>query len=164
MLDLYFKKPVFFDYSIGIILMGLMILGINCNYTHVPTIERIYSLVADVTNISLTSSGFILTLLTVLITFKSGSSLTKENYTDKNTTFELFFASALYFETVKHLKNCVKSLIFIAMLGFTLKMIIPITAINLIHYFNVIGIVIIGLTLWRCLLILTQILNMQKDN
>jgi hypothetical protein len=34
--------------------------------------------------------------------------------------------------------------------------------IYLIFYFNIIGLTIIVLTLWRCLLILSKILEMQK--
>ena len=61
--------------------------------------------VSDLANTGFTSAGFILTILTVIITFKSASRISKQNYQEDNTVFELFFASDLYFETVKILKT-----------------------------------------------------------
>ncbi|MEY2702841.1 MAG: hypothetical protein RLY43_1479 [Bacteroidota bacterium] len=162
MLDNYFKKPLFWDYLISIIIVliisRLCFLGIIL----IPLEDKYTAIASDITNISLTSSGFILTLLTVLITFKSGSDITEKKVKETNSTFELFFSSSLYFETVKHLKNCIKSLLIISILGFTLKICLTGSYIYLIFYFNIIGLTIIVLTLWRCLLILSKILEMQK--
>jgi len=162
MLDAYFKKPVFWDFLIAIIVMAIIAF---LNFKQLFNLPKdVYSLdmASDLSNVSLTSAGFILTLLTVLITFKSGSNLTKEKATESNTLFELFFTSLLYFETVKHLKNCIKSLIVIAILGFSLKLGLTKNYREYIFFFNIIGLIIIVMTLWRCLLILSKILEMQK--
>ncbi|MDG1824523.1 MAG: hypothetical protein P8H45_06500 [Flavobacteriaceae bacterium] len=156
MLDAYFKKPVFWDFLIAIIVMAIIAF---LNFKQLFNLPKdVYSLdmASDLSNVSLTSVGFVLTLLTVLITFKSGSNLTKEKATESNTLFELFFTSPLYFETVKHLKNCIKSLIVIAILGFSLKLGLTKDFTEYIFFFNIIGLIIIVMTLWRCLLILSS--------
>lgn len=161
-LDKYFKRPVFWDYFLVTILEIVLITLYAKGSLFLPTNELVYSMVSDFSNISLTSAGFILTLFTVLITFKSGSKITKANYTEDNTVFELFFASDLYHETIRHLKNCVKSLIVVSIVGYTLKLSIYISYVKYIHFFNVGSVVIIALSLWRCLLILTKIVKIQK--
>ncbi|WP_418650140.1 hypothetical protein [Tenacibaculum aestuariivivum] len=117
---------------------------------------------SDLSNIGLTCTGFILTLLTVLITFKSSSKVSKENYSNENSLFEMFFASDLYFMTVKILKNCIKSLIFISVFGYSLKLGLKQEYLKFTFFYNVLGLTVLALTLWRCLMILTKILKMQE--
>lgn len=160
MIDKYFRRPVIWDYTLVLIILSLHIfLKYKC-IIELPSNLDNGGIASDLSNISLTSAGFILTLLTVLITFKSGSNIGSENWKEAKNTFELFFASQLYFETVRHLKNCIKSLIVISIFGFTLKLIFDIDI--LLYYFNIGALIIIVLTLWRCLLILSKILKMQK--
>lgn len=162
MLDAYFKKPVFWDFLIAFIIMAVVSFLNFKNIFALPKDNYSLDMASDLSNVSLTSAGFILTLLTVLITFKSGSNLTKEKASESNTLFELFFTSPLYFETVKHLKNCIKSLIVIAILGFSLKLGLTKDYREYIFFFNILGLIVIVMTLWRCLLILSKILEMQK--
>jgi hypothetical protein len=164
MLDTYFKKPVFWDFLIALFSMAIIAFLDYKNLFKLPKSDYSLDMASDLSNISLTSAGFILTLLTVLITFKSGSNLTKENATESNSLFELFFTSPLYFETVKYLKNCIKSLIIIAIFGFSLKLGLSKDIREYIFYFNVVGLIVIIMTLWRCLLILSKILEMQENN
>src|SRR5690606_32803109 len=116
--------------------------------------EDVISITTDVTTISLTLTGFILTLLTVLITFKTSSKAKKIEIESSESLFNLFFASGYYYETVKLLKNCIKSLIFIAIVGFSLKLFLLDKYKPYTFFFNIIGLCIILLTIWRCLLIL----------
>ena len=163
MLDIYFRRPVFWDYFISTILIICVVVLNMKGFLIIPK-ESIYiSIISDISSIGLTSAGFILTLLTVLITFKSGSKLTKEEYENAKSVFELFFISDLYFETVKHLKNCIKSLIIISIFGYVLKLGLSPEYRYLIYFSNYLGLTIIILTLWRCLLILSKILSMQKQ-
>lgn len=161
-LDKYFKQPLFWDYIISSIITIIFIVLYNYDFINLPKIDRSLSITSDLSNVGLTSAGFILTLLTVLITFKSSSKISKENYTDDNTLFELFFTSDLYFQTVKILKNCIKSLIFISVFGYCLKIGLTQTKLQFTFFYNIFGLAIISLTLWRCLLILTKILKMQE--
>lgn len=162
MLNHYFKRPLFWDYLISTITCITISLCKKRFVIIFPKEEYVYSITSDLSTISLTLSGFILTLLTVLITFKSSTGITKENYNEDNTVFELFFASDLYFETVKVLKDCIKSLVFISVIGYTLKLAINIVTHNFLFYFNVLSLIIILLTLSRSLFVLSKIIDMQK--
>ncbi|PYF70579.1 hypothetical protein B0O44_1085 [Pedobacter nutrimenti] len=163
-LDRYFKKPLLYDYLIAIIFCMIVYKFYHEQILVLPKSEAIMSMASDLTTISLTLAGFILTLLTVLITFKSGSRVTRENYTEDDPLFDIFFASEMYFKTVSLLKNCVKSLIFITVLGYSLKILLPEQHYICIYFFNIVGLIIIVLTLWRSLLILTKIINLQRDS
>lgn len=162
-LNKYFRRPLFWDYSLCFIICILSIYLYRKNKIILPTASESISVTTDVTTISLTLSGFILTLLTVLITFKSGSNIKKIENENSETVFNLFFASSYYFETIKHLKNCIKSLIFIAVIGFGIKLFINQNFRIYAFFFNEIGLTIIILTIWRCLLILNKILDFQKE-
>ncbi len=163
MMDGYFKRPVFWDYCIAIIAVTICKVLLCYGKINLPAETKILSISSDISGIGFTSAGFIITLVTVLITFKSGSKVKKDNYNSSNSVFELFFASDLYFETVKHLKNCIKSLIVLSVLGYALKLFINHNIKEILFLFCISGILIVALTLWRCLLIMTKILNLQKE-
>lgn len=161
-LDSYFKRPVFWDYAIAFIISLIIYYFSMEEIICLPDSKRSLSIASDLSNIGLTSTGFILTLLTVLITFKSSSRTTKENYSEDSTLFELFFASDLYLMTTDILKNCIKSLIFISILGYILKLSLNEENLIQIFYYNILAIIIITFSLWRCLMILNKTLNMQR--
>jgi hypothetical protein len=165
-LDKYFKRPIFWDNFLAISISFASYALVKKCFLNTPSVIDSISLASDATNISLTISGFILTLLTILITFKSGSKIKKFKIDDDENLFDLFFATGLYHETVRHLKNCIKSLIYIAFIGFSLKLFTPVNHKSLIFYFNISGLTIIIMTMWRCLLILSKVMEMQneKDN
>jgi len=132
------------------------------NILFIPDDDYNLSMASDISNIGFTSAGFVLTFLTLLITFKSSSTTSKERGNETDTLFNLFLATALYEETIKHLKNAVKSLIFMAIIGYSFKLLLNPTYQYLTYYFNISGVFLTAITLWRCLIILTKILKMQK--
>lgn len=161
-IDHYFKNPIVIDYTIAGGAATAIFWSWNKYNFCLPKLDQSLSVLTDLTTISLTLAGFILTLLTVLITFKSGSKIQKIEVDSKESIFDMFFATGLYFETVRHLKNCIKSLIFIGFVGFTLKLGILTFIETEIFYFNAFSIIIIFFTTWRCMLILGTVLNLQK--
>lgn len=163
-IDKYFKNPILIDYSLAIGVAIIIFKVWQKLKFCLPKFDQSLSVLTDLTTISLTLAGFILTLLTVLITFKSGSKIQKLEVDSKEPIFDMFFATGLYFETVRHLKNCIKSLIFIGFIGFTLKLGLLTFISTEIFYLNVFSIVVIFLTTWRCLLILGTVLNLQKSS
>ena len=163
-LDGYFKRPLTWDYFIAVVLCTLGFVLVHEKIILKPKADDCMAIITDVTNISLTMSGFILTLLTVLITFKGGSKITKVEVDSNEPLFDLFFVTGLYHETVKHLKNCIKSLIIIAFIGFTIKIFFPDSLKTDVFYFNIVGFTIIILTITRCLLILGKVMDLQKEN
>lgn len=163
MIDRYFKKPLFWDYLFALLAVSLVKSLLHLSKLSIPNSNTIYSISSDISNISFTSAGFIITLTTVLITFKGGSRISKENYDSSSSIFDLFFVSDLYFETIKHLKNCIKSLIILSVIGYIVKLFIISRKEEYLYLYCIAGIFIIALTLWRCLLILNTILNLQKQ-
>ena len=163
LLNKYFQKPLFWDYSICSLICVISLYLHKKQILDLPAANDSISVTTDVTTIGLTLSGFILTLLTVLITFKSSSRIKKIEPENSETIFNLFFASPYYFETVKHLKNCIKSLIFVAVVGFGIKLFLNQSFKSYAFFFNEIGLTIIILTIWRCMLILSKILDFQKE-
>ena len=163
LLNIYFKAPIIIDYILSIILFLIIFLLQKKIKFGIPSNEIILSVISDLSNVSLTITGFILTLLTLLITFKSSLKLKIEDVTNDDSKFDIFFASELYFETNKHLKNAMKSLLFIAIIGYAIKL-ISISNEFIIYFFSVIMLVVLILTLLRCLLILNLILNYQRNN
>lgn len=163
-IDKYFIRPFFWDYLTAIV---LSIFGFALVYKNIiikPKAEECISVITDVINISLTMSGFILTLLTVMITFKGSSKITKIELDSNESLFDLFFATGLYHESVRHLKNCIKSLIIVAVIGFSLKLFSPESWRENIFFFNIGGFTIIMMTIFRCLLILGKVMDLQKES
>jgi hypothetical protein len=159
-LDIYFKRPIFWDYLIGSITVLVLTILFRDEKLSLPSTQDSYSLTGDLTNISLTLIGFILTILTVLITFKDNSNIKVANEDDP--VFTKFFATSYYFETVRHLKNCIKSLTIITTFGFFLKLSLTIELRKLLFFYNVLGLIIVMLTVYRCLLILSKTLELQR--
>ncbi len=158
-LDKYFAKPLFWDYLIGFSLLSIIIFCYKHQLIPLPSREDSYALTGDYTNISLTFAGFILTILTVLITFKDSST----NSNDKEEPgFHTFFKSKFYFQTVTYLKDCIKSIILVASLGFFLRLFLHGDARSYLFFFNCFGLTITILTILRCLLIVSKVLDMQK--
>lgn len=159
-LDFYFKRPLFWDYLISVCTTATLMLAFKLEKLSLPEKQESFSLTGDLTNISLTLVGFILTILTVLITFKDNSNSQIDD--QHEPVFKKFFSTAYYYETVRHLKNCIKSISLIAVLGFFLKLFLSTEYRVYLFFYNILGLIIIMLTIYRCLLILGKILELQK--
>ncbi|MDR6516661.1 hypothetical protein [Chryseobacterium camelliae] len=157
-LDLYFKKPVFWDYLLATLVSGGLLLSFMQDQIYIPKDSDSYSLTGDISNVAFTLSGFILTILTVLITFKEST----ENRT--NNVFARFFNSQYYHQSVEHLKNCIKSIIIVAILGFFLKIFVVESFRNYLFFYNIFALMITFLSVWRCIIILSKILVLQNPN
>ena len=80
-LDIYFRKPVFWDFLTATIITFILYILYKNSHIALPENQDSYSLAGDLTNITLTLSGFILTILTVLITFKDNTRTNENNNT-----------------------------------------------------------------------------------
>lgn len=159
----YFERPILWDYTLLILINVVVCLLVKYNLLLIPSDEYNLSTASDIANIGFTSAGFVLTFLTLLITFKSSSATNKNSDSETNNLFDLFLATGLYSKTIIHLKNAVKSLIFMAIIGYSFKLLLNPDFHYLIYYFNISGIFLTSITLWRCLIILTRILKMQNE-
>lgn len=163
MIDKYFRRPVFWDYLIAAIIAVMVFLLLKKTIISLPKEEYVYSIISDLSTVSLTMVGFILTLVTVLVSFKSTNKVAKDAIKQTDTVFDIFFASQLYFATIRHLKNSIKSLTLIALTGYCLKLIVDHLEYRVLFIFCFIAITIILLTVGRCLLILSQIIKIQQS-
>lgn len=159
--EFYLKKPVIFDYVISFVVIYCFKLALKHNLIKLPTFNHSINVLTDISNLSFTSTGFVLTILTVLITFKAGSTK-KEKVKDYDSALDLFFQTPLYKTTTTLLKNCIKSLVFLAVLGYLLKAALSNENVEYLFYFSVFGLVVLSLTLIRCMVILSKILKLQN--
>lgn len=162
-IDKYFRRPIFWDYLFTTIVVGCVMFLKFKSVIKLPKEEYVYSIISDLSTVSLTMVGFILTLVTVLISFKSSSKVTKELVNEKTGIFDAFFASQLYFETIRHLKNGIKSLTLVSLSGYFLKLMAGEMNYQYLFFFCFVGITIILLTVCRSLLILNSIIKIQQS-
>ena len=163
MIDKYFRRPIFWDYLLSAIVIITALCLKNHGLIKLPKEEYVYSIISDLSTVSLTMVGFILTLVTVLVSFKSSSKIEQPCNSEKNSVFNIFFSSILYFDTVRHLKNGIKSLTLIALTGYTLKLTVDHLKYELLFLYCFGAIVVIIMTIGRSLLILSQIIKIQQS-
>ncbi|MFS4457368.1 hypothetical protein [Maribacter sp. 2304DJ31-5] len=171
--DYYFSRPVVWDLTIVLAFMSLYFFLLRECLLILPDSDSINTLTLEVSNIAFTSAGFVLTFLTLLITFKVGANVSKEdikkNQKEKDADkkkiniFDIFLASDYYNETIRHLKNAIKVLIAIALIGYLLKLVFISLIDEVHHFFNIAGVVLISATLLRCLVVLTKILKFHEQ-
>jgi ABC-type multidrug transport system permease subunit len=163
LLELYLRKPVLYDILIGGFLTGTIITFSCANVIKVPDEIVCLELISDVSNMSFTSTGFVLTILTVLITFKAGSRK-RENIKEYETPLNLFFQTPLYKKTTDILKGCIKVLIFVALTSFLAKALFAVNGAFYLFFYGLLCIFVLSLTLVRCVLILGKVLGLQTVN
>ncbi|MCO6357397.1 hypothetical protein [Roseivirga pacifica] len=171
LLDRYFKYPILYDVIIGLTISSITFLLQLKEVLQIEE-ERVFQTLSDVSNISLTLTGLILTMLTVLITFKSNamvkdqkSELTeKEVENNEPNLFELFFQSELYFVTVSHLKGSIAVLLLCSTIGYALRFLLNDTLLYFSYSFNWLGLSIIVLAIVRTVIQVNEILSLQKKN
>lgn len=161
-LDKYYKYPVFYDYLISIIIIFLLVILERKDIINIPEKKFSYEFASDIGAIGLTISGFILTLITILISFKSSQILGEEKLKNDSNTFKIFLASDLYKSSIKILQNGVISLIIISFVIFLTKLLYLDDISDYIFYLNIVGLVVILSTFLRCYYVLGLILKMQS--
>lgn len=163
-LDKYYKRPVFYDYLLSIVVTSAIVL-INYKYDlYRVNVLRSEGIAADLGAIGLTVSGFILTLSTILISLKTSQILNKNKLSNKNTPFEIFLASPLYSKSIEILKNAVLSLVITSIVLYIYKAVVPDKYMEYIFYFNMNSILIILTTFLRCFHVINLILQMQSSD
>lgn len=157
-LDFYFRFPVIIDYTVGLIIISIIHYFVKENVLKIPKEDQILDYASETTTVLLTLAGFILTFLTVLITFKTGSTVPPPN----PSLMESFCNSSLYKETTRLLKNCIKSLIFLTLVIYVLRF-VNILGIWVIYYWVIFCIIGLLLTISRSLFILDNILKFHTE-
>ncbi len=162
MIDKYFKKPIFWDYCFSTIVI-LVVLFLQHKNIIAMAKRRIFILHHFRPLHSFSHNGRVyIDFGNCVNLFKSSGKVNKDNVKETDSVFDIFFASRLYFETIKHLKNGIKSLTFIALLGYTLKLTVSHVNYEYLFLFCFMGLSIILMTVGRSLLILSSIIKIQQ--
>ncbi len=161
-LDKYYKRPILYDYIFSISLIIIIYCLKEKNLIVIPSGKFSSDFASDIGAIGLTISGFILTLITILISFKSSQLLSEEKLKNDSNPFKIFLASNLYKNSIRILQHGVISLIVISFLIYLSKLIFTLKLSEYIFYLNIIGLIIILSTFLRCYYVLGLILKMQK--
>ena len=158
--NLYFNNPFKWDCALSLLVVVVVWILNKKQAISIPCDDFILSSVSDISNTSFSSAGFILTILTVLITFKAGSQR-KEKIENYDSALDLFFQTSLYSTTTHLLKDCIKVLIVLGLVGYALKIVLPENLRIYIFFFIIFALFLLALTLMRCLLILSKVLALQ---
>lgn len=161
-IDTYYRRPILYDYLMSFLIISILVLLNYFNKFELPCASKSIDFSSDVGAIGLTVSGFVLTLVTILLTFKSGQILSAEKLTNESSPFKIFLGSKMYHQAIKVLKEGVYSLVFISMLTFILKLGLGDSLIKYMFYVNLVGLIIILTTFLRCFFVLSLILKMQE--
>lgn len=162
LIDVYYKRPILYDYIISFSIIAALFFLNSHNLFVLPCKQNSLDFASDIGAIGLTVSGFVLTLITILLTLKSGQLLSNESLTNESSPFKIFLSSKLYQQTICILKKGVYSLVFISMLLYTLKMTLNPSISQNIFFANIIGLFVILTTFLRCFYVLSLILKMQE--
>lgn len=164
MIDNYLNRAVLIDYILGIILATVFCFFSCKEILQMPSYVKISAILSDISTVGLTITGFVLTLLTLLISFKSNTPLRNRDEINQDIRlFDAFFNSNAYVKTVRLLKNAVKSLIVISVLGYVFRLTLSETNSIILYSFLIFSIVIVSMTIWRCILILNLIIKVQTE-
>jgi len=160
--DIYYRRPVLYDYIISLACISVLFKLVHFKYINLPVKEKVFTMSSDIGAVGLTVSGFILTLLTIIVTIKNSEDAIGEQVSNKSSSFKVFFDSPLYFRSVDILRHAVISLVIISLMIYLIKMILPNDLIEYLFYLNVTGVMIIFSTFFRSLFILKSIVKLQK--
>lgn len=158
LLDLYYKIPIVLDIIANLLLLTLI---------YVLDKNEIFSLqinyqTNDISTVGLTLSGFVLTILTILISFKINTK--KENGKTVYTTgFDIFLNSKLYDKALSILKKGVILLMVVSFINLSVSnLLIDFYKIYGV-YLNVSCLFFVIVTFFRCFYILNLILKTQNN-
>ncbi len=163
LINKYFKRPVLYDYLFACIIIGILLFLNLKNFLRLPNAEKTSLFSSDLGAIGFTVSGFILTLITILLTLRSGQILSQEKIENSTSPFKIFLSSPLYMKAINILKYGVLSLVVVSLLLYLLKLLVPSDLIHYLFYCNIVGLIIIFSTFNRCFYVLGLIMKMQNS-
>jgi hypothetical protein len=155
-LDFYLRTPVKCDFFIvGFCILIWHSLSNYFSFSIDSENNKLSEISAEIGTVLITIAGFILTIITIIVTFKN-SIEPKKNESNN----DLFYNSNFYPVTIKLLKNCVKLLLFLFLVIYIARLLYPISDI-IMFYINFSALVFSVLVFMRFLLILKIIISFQ---
>jgi hypothetical protein len=168
-MDKYYSKPLPFDFVIILLFCFVYwLLTSKHKIELVNDAELIKSFTTDLINTSISLAGFVLASLTIIVTFKDNTTSKKINQTAEEsqeaTGLELLFSSKHYSTIVKTFSTAV----FLLLSGFVVlslyKFFFAKLPLYIGDYLLIISILIIALSVFRCVLLLYKIIKLQIKN
>jgi len=158
LLDRYYKRPSVYDLIITIVIIILLVILEQKNIIKLDfDCES-----KTIAGIGITISGFVLTILTILITLKSNELSIKEKKKKNNNSFKIFLKSELYGQSINILKNGVLSLLIVSFLTLALSMFFDNLYCAYGIYLDLACIIFIIMVFLRSFYILNLIFKMQN--
>lgn len=159
LLDKYYHKPLLYDILINILIVAILLYLKNEGYLKLDFDDAS----TNVGSVGLTISGFILTLLTILLTLKSNSIIKPEPITSGSNAFQVFLASDLYKKSISILKNAVLILLIVSFITLATSVLAKSFYREYGFFINTVCLLFILLTFLRCFHILNLIFEMQNN-
>lgn len=162
-LDFLYRYPLIVDTFLGVIFcMAIKFYEKNYGYLN---IYKSYdnSICSDLGSIGLTLSGFLITVVTILVSFKTTSLIEQSELKKNSNSFLIFISSPLYFQSVRFINKSVIILVVASILNYLLKIFI-IPKFNYVMFFvNVTTVILILTTFIRSVYLIGLIIKMQKQ-
>ena len=162
-MDQYFKKPLFWDLAISAGFALLAYVLIRRQFLIIPLQSELVDFNTTLLGAAFSSAGFILTILTILITFKTSHPKRRTDAQD-TSVFDLFFSTGFYHRTVFLLRNCIWELFAVCVALVFTRLCWTMFLSSFIYLMNLASTLLILLSLVRCLIILSKIMVLQKDS
>lgn len=169
LMDKYYAKPIRFDFVI-IVLICLVykLLTSKYHFSLLNDSEFVKAFTTDLLNTTISLAGFVLASLTIIVTFKDNTTAKKQSTSDQEASqssgLELLFSSKHYSTIVKTFSTAV----FLLLAGFVVLSLFKFFFTKLPAYFGdyllIISILIIALSVFRCVLLLYKIIKLQIKN
>ncbi len=174
-MDKYYSKPLPYDFIIiSLICFVYWLVTVKHKIEMVNDVELIKSFTTDLISTSISLAGFVLASLTIIVTFKDNTTSKRLNLTtesneegkegNETTGLELLFSSKHYSTIVKTFSTSV----FLLLSGFVILSLYKFFFAKLPQYFGdyilIISILIIALSVFRCVLLLYKIIKLQIKN
>lgn len=158
-LDKYYNRPLLYDCIISsIVMIGVYIIDKSFNLD-----LKLKENSPNLGSIGLTISGFIMTLLTILLTVKSNNIIRGEDSKTSNNAFHIFLSSPLYSKSITILKSGVLILLFISFGTLAISVLGKELYSKFGFYINAICLLFILITFLRCFHVINMILRMQNN-
>lgn len=161
-LDLYYKYSIVFDLFLCLaVCTSLKVIEFKFgDLTNYNNYDR--TLCSDLGSIGLTVSGFLLTISTILISFKTSILYENTELKNSSSSFKIFINSPLYFDAVSFLNKSVVVLVLLSIFNYLLKIMISSDDNYILYYANLCSVIVIMTTFIRCLYVLKLIIKMQR--
>lgn len=158
-LDKYYSRPLLYDIIVNITIVSLLFYLKNHCIVKLDFDENSI----NVGSVGLTISGFILTLLTILLTLKSNSIIKSDSITSGSNAFQIFLASDLYKKSISILKNAVIILLSVSFISLASSVLAKSFYAEYGFYINTVCLLFILFTFLRCFHVLNLIFEMQNN-